>query len=298
MSKQLKNKILSLVLCFVIGFTAAACASRAEPSESGSIGARENQPSSSGSSKAPTGDGKTFMNTLELPEGPFSKFEMPKLTEQVNEKHKQNSDTVGWLQVPGTTIDDVVVWYPKNNNYYYRRGFDKNYSFNGVFWADYRCKFDGGTEGLAPNTVLYGHSLSDDPMDKNKLFSPTKLFKDEEFAKETPYIYFSLADQDLVWEVFAVFFATVELPYNIPFPQDFAGIVSECVKRSIYTYDTQVTASDKILTLSTCIYALPDGTPIAYPNNYRYVVMAKLVTDTSKLKNEAAFTVNPSPKAP
>ncbi len=290
-----KQKILLLFLCFVLGFTVAACASKPEPAPSESAP----QVVSESSAEDAQGLGETFINTLELPQGPYAKFALPKLTAQVGEKYTQNSDTVGWLQMPNTTIDDVVVWYPGDKNaFYYRRNFEKRESFNGIYYADYRCTFNGGAAGLSPNTVIYGHSMSDDPLDSRKLFSPLKFFKDETFAKENPYVYFSVADEDLVWEVFAVFFATVQLPYNNPSPKDFAGIISECTKRSIYTYDTQVSANDKILTLSTCTYSLPNGTPIAYPNDYRYVIMAKLVTDKTKLKTEAAFVKNPSPKAP
>lgn len=282
-----KQKILLLFLCFILGFTAAACASIARPLP-------QEVPS-----EESAGDGRTFANTLELPEGPYAKFALPKLTQMVQEKYDLNPDTVGWLQLPGTTIDDVVVWYPGDENlFYYRRNFEKRESFNGIYYADYRCAFDGTAAGLAPNTVIYGHSMSDDPLDARMMFSPFKFFKDAGFAKEHPYIYFSTHDEDLLWEVFAVFYATIELPYNIPYPQDFRGLLDECAARSIYTYATEVSASDKILTLSTCTYSLPDGTPLVYPNDYRYVVMAKLVTDRSALKTEAAFSVNPSPKAP
>lgn len=287
-----KQKFLALILCFAVGFTAAACASKAVPvpseSDLGTPSLTEG-----------AGDGKTLVNTLELPAGPYAKFALPKFTQEIQEKYELNSDTVGWLMVPNTTIDDVVVWYPGDRNqYYYRRNFEKRESFNGCYYADFRCTFDGKAAGLAPNTVIYGHAMSDDPLDARKLFSPLKFFKDPEFAKENPYIYFSTSEEDLLWEVFAVFYAMDTLPYNNPSPPDFAGIISECTKRSIYTYDTQVTAGDKILTLSTCTYSLPDGTPISYPNHYRYVIMAKLVTDKSKLKDEAEFVINPAPKAP
>lgn len=289
MKKINKNTLFSVILAIVMIFSVTACSQRPEIAED----------SSGQSSAISTGDGKTFINTLQLPDGPFIEFALPNLTPLVSEKHEINADTVGWLQVPNTTIDDVVVWYPGDKNrYYYRRNFDKKESFNGIFYADYRCKFDGGAAGLAPNTVIYGHSMSDDPLDKRKMFSPLKFYKDQDFAVENPYIYFSIAETDLVWEVFAVFFATVDLPYNHPFPTDMANIISECTKRSIYTYDVQVSATDKILTLSTCTYSMPDGRGLSYPNDYRYVVMAKLVTDTAHMKEQAALELNPSPKAP
>ena len=225
------------------------------------------------------------------------------LMRKAKEKVPLNGDTVGWLQVPNTEIDDVILWYPGDRNaYYLRRDFNKVENTGplqtqyGSYFADYRCTFDGGRQGLSHNTVLYGHSMEDDPDGGG--FSQLKKYLDEDFAKANPYIYFSTTDEDMAWEVFAVFYSTVELPYNRPnmatAELSQMQILSECLKRSIYSYDTDLSAEDKILTLSTCCYNFTTS----YPNNYRYVVMAKLVKPGEILAEEAALVKNPSPKAP
>jgi sortase B len=283
---MLKQKLAGLLVFFALGLSAAACASL-----------KEAPPPSPAPSSQAEESGDTFYNTLETPKGPFAAFQLPRLTAQVKEKRGLNSDSIGWLQVPGTTVDDIVLWYPGDaNEFYYRRNFDKRESFNGSYFADFRCTFNGRAEGLAKNTVIYGHSMSDDPNDPRKLFSPLKFFKDEEFAKKTPYIYFSTLEEDLVWEVFAVFNADDSIPYNLPQHPDFIAMVEQCRKLSLFNYEVAVTKEDKLLTLSTCIYHRPsDGAFISYPNKYRYAVMAKLVTDKSTLKNEARLVKNPAP---
>lgn len=285
---MLKQKILLLLLCFVLGFTVAAC-----------VTVTELEPVPPETPASDITGSTSFINTLELPAGPYARFALPKLTALVQEKYAMNSDTVGWLQVPNTTVDDVVVWYPHDENlFYYRRNFEKRQSFGGIFYADFRCAFDGTAAGLSTNTVIYGHSMSDNPNHESKLFSPLKFYLDEEFAKENPYLYFSTSGEDLIWEVFAVFYATTALPYNLPEFGDFLRTVGECRARSLYNYDVGVTEKDKILTLSTCTYSLPDGTSLTYPNAYRYAIMAKLVTDKSALKSEARLTKNTDAKAP
>ena len=290
-----KQRIWFLVLCFVAGFTAACAKPLREP-------AVPQLPPDVTVVEETVYDGKTFVNTLELPAGPYAQFALPKMTKLVHEKHGLNADTVAWLKVPSTTIDDVVVWYPNDQNeYYLRRNFEKRSDFNGIFFADYRCEFDGTAKGLSSNTVIYGHSMSDDPLDYRKQFSPLKFFQTEEFARQTPYIYLSTFEEDLVFEVFTVMFSSINLIYNSPEPDDFGAIIAECRARSLYNYDVEVTENDKILTLSTCTYSLPDGRRfplVTAENGYRYVVMAKLVTDKSNLKNEASLTVNPNLKAP
>ncbi len=275
----------------MIGFTAAACAENQSVSPEILAPAPE---TSASISEAHVYDGKSFINTLELPKGPYPMFALPKLTSFVREKHAQNSDTVAWIKVPGTTIDDVVVCYPGDrNSFYLRRNFDKRSDFNGSIFADYRTTFDK----LKPNTTIYGHSMSDDPLDYRKQFSPLKLFQDIEFAKKTPYVYLSTAGEDLVFEVFTVMFTGIDLYYIDPDPKDFEGLIEKCRARSLYNYDVSVKKGDKILTLSTCTYSLPDGR--TFPVNtdehgYRYAVMAKLVADKTNLKNKASLTVNNS----
>ena len=243
-----------------------------------------------------------FFNPLPIPEAASESGALTlNLSERAREKHALNSDTVGWLQVPNTTLDDVIVWYPGDRNaFYLRRNFDKVPNTGplqtqyGSYFADYRCAFDGGRQGLARNTVLYGHSMEDDPNGGG--FSQLKKYLNEDFAKANPYIYFSTTDEEMAWEVFAVFYATIELPYNRPqmTATEFPQVIGESLKRSVYNYDTDISAEDKILTLSTCCYNFSTS----YPNNYRYVIMAKLVKPGEVLAKEAALVKNPSPKEP
>lgn len=65
--------------------------------------------------------------------------------------------------------------------------------------------------------------------------------------------------------------------------------------RSLYVYDTEITESDKFLTLSTCIYNLPNGTTLPEVSFIRYAIMAKLLPPDAELKETVEFTENPDP---
>lgn len=303
------RKLLAALLALMMVVSITACGKGAEPA-----------PSEDASS------GPGFENSLDEEEIPIVAH--PSHVDEVKEKKAENSDTVGWLHVPGTTMNDVVVHYPDDpNEFYWHRNFKKeqisianfpNYENNNswAYFADFLNKFGTGkAEDLSTNTVIYGHTY-DIAVDENskqvlangteetfgKRFAPLKYFYlSEDFAKKTPYIYFSTEQEDLVWEVFAVFFVDINLPYNVPnLPdEEYAKVLDECLKRSVYTYDVDVAPTDKILTLSTCTYYIPGNTTyLGYPNNYRYVVMAKLVDGAQATKTEAAFERNPEPKAP
>lgn len=230
-------------------------------------------------------------------EEPYIPEDLPEHLDDIAEWKKVNDDVVAWLRVPGTNLDEYVLVGP-DNDYYLRKDVNKRYSPSGVYYADFRCTFDGTAEGLSRNTVLYGHSLDLNDNPDAPYFSQLKRYLDQDFAEENPYIFFSTEEEDLVWEVFAVFYATVALPYNLPNMDnaDFSTLLNEVNKRNEYIYpDINVSANDKILTLSTCTYVF---TPGVYPNNYRYVVMARLLGEDEPYRERANLEKNPAPKDP
>ena len=67
-----------------------------------------------------------------------------------------NNDVVGYLYIPGTNIDYPVVWNA-DINYYTAKGYDKQYSKNGVLWVNPDWNSTDRTN-LPQNTVIYGHN--------------------------------------------------------------------------------------------------------------------------------------------
>lgn len=276
-------RVVSLLLVLVMVLSLASCGKKTEPNPDSDL-------------KKPN-EGLSFLNPLNIPTKaePATMVDtgLALLAAEVNSEI--NSDAIGWLEVPNTSIDEVVAWYPKDvNSFYLRRDINKKDSWYGTYFADFRSTFNGGREGMSQNTTIYGHSMEDDP--NGKAFSQLKKLLDEDFAKKTPYIHFSTVDEDMAWEIFAVYYTTISLDYNnVKYEgAEFDNLMKDVGSRSIYKYDTEVKPTDKIITLSTCCYNFT----ASYPNNYRYVVMAKLVKPGEQLKTEASFTKNPSPAAP
>ena len=229
--------------------------------------------------------------------------------EQIAAAFNANGDVVGWLNVPGLSDINSVVCQDKNSySYNYRNALGKyvynTYWIDGAYYSSKYNTFEGGAAGLSKNTVIFGHSdlgstnleyKADDAAGPR--FSQLFYFTDEGFARKTPYIFFSTADQDMVWEVFAVFYNDKAIDgrafwYIDPAPDDsaFDFLLTTAKSRSLYTYNVPVTKSDKILTFSTCTV----GWGLATRENYRFVVMAKLVSDPkTAMKTEAEFVINP-----
>ena len=186
---------------------------------------------------------------------------------------QKNKDTIGWLYIDGTTVNDVVVKvnYNDDNKYYLRRNANGENDNDGCYYADFRCT-SGNRSTISKNTVIYGHNLG---RAENALltdyqnhangpkFAQLLKYQDEEFAKTHPYIYYST----------------------------FNSLIKKAQDLSFYDYDVEVTSNDKILTLSTCTYRLADDTKLHYPNDYRYVVMAKLLPADAVLEDTVSLTV-------
>lgn len=226
--------------------------------------------------------------------------------ENIAYSKEQNDHTIGWLDIPTLDINDVVLVHPENNVFYWRRNFERKKEFSGVFYADYRSVFGNGTKDeLGINTCIYGHALTDNPDDEKyyEKFGPLHDLRSEDVAKSVPYIFFSTEEENMAFEIFAVFIANThndKLPYNrndIEPPEFYKMVKEEVLPRSLYNYNVDLKESDKFLTLSTCIYVLPDGTSAEYFESgvYRYAVMARLADPGEPLKEKANITVNKDP---
>ena len=187
----------------------------------------------------------------------------------------QNRDTVAWLKVPGTEINNSVV-QSYDNAYYLRRNERRQYDVYGCYFLDYECMI-GSREDLSRNTIVYGHEdVSDDP--NSKRFSQLYKFLDPAFARATPTIQFCTQQDPMDWQVFAVFYTNISFNYIAVEVDDeeFAEIITTARQKSIYDYDVEVGVEDKILTLYP--FTVKYG-----EHENRFVVMAKLMDEEADL---------------
>ena len=184
-----------------------------------------------------------------------------------------NSDTIGWLQIPGTNIDYPVMQGAALTTYM-NLDINRNYSYNGSLWVDTDIN-DAST-----NTVIFGHNwtnVSGNPSvgrSSDVMFAQLPSFAHLWFAQRVPYFYYSSTSQDMVWQVFAAFYTT-DLDfylYTTRTGSALQSIIDKGRSLSLHHYDVNVSSSDRIITLSTCTRALGAS------ENQRFVVMAKLVS--------------------
>jgi len=193
---------------------------------------------------------------------------------------KQNQDTVGWLRIPGTDINNSVL-QAHDNTAYLRRNERREQDPYGCYFVDYECSV-GAREEFSQNTIIYGHSdLKDNP--DGPRFSQLFRFTDPEFAKNTPVIQFSTLDNFMNWQVFAVFYTDLEFNFINPNPPGGVDqMAATAMSKSLYDYGVTVGSDDHVLVLSTC--TIKYG---ANDTNHRFVIMAKLLPEDAAVPEQA-----------
>ena len=230
--------------------------------------------------------------------------ELTKIPEKIAEMESHNSDTVGWLYIPDTEINNAVV-QAKDNEFYRRKNEMKEYSWTGCYFADYECAFGTTADDLYRSTVIYGHNMdfgisegtaeNDEPTGER--FSQLFHYADKKWAAEHPYFYFATPQQVLKWEVFTVAYTNTDFNYiqvlknrNISneqiTPTQMMDIVNGGRARSEFDYEVDIDEDDKIIILSTNSYKYGRREDI------RLIVMAKLVTDDDPVVAQATISIN------
>ena len=102
--------------------------------------------------------------------------------EDVKQAQEFNSDVKGWLEVPNTNINHPFM-QTDNNTFYLNHDESKEYSVLGSYFADYYATVDS-VEYLTHNTVIYGHTGSENP--DGKKFSELFAYLDADVATKNP----------------------------------------------------------------------------------------------------------------
>lgn len=283
-----RRRILCLALATIMLLSFAACAQKPAASS-----LPEDEASSS-SSDYP------FTNPLSEPENiadDNTPVEPDKTTvDKIKEYSLKNSETVGWLKIPGTKIDDVVFQDPKGNEKYMRADNSGKWALEGCYFSDYRGVIKNRAS-LGKNTIVYGHNLNDNT-ETGLRFAQLLNYTDLEYAKANPYIYLTTNEDEMVFKVFAAFYTNWRkfdyIKIDFKSVTEFTDLVAEARKSSLHNFDVNVTGSDKILTLSTCTYKFGGVSN----KDQRFVVMGRLLHTDEKVTDPVTAVKNPTPKVP
>ena len=173
---------------------------------------------------------------------------------------RTNSNVVGWIKVNGTNINYPFV-QSSDNKYYLTHSFNKSYNTAGWVFLDYR---NNGTNNK--NTIIYAHGRTD----KTMFGTLRKVLNNGWLNNTNNYVVkISTETENSLWQVFSVYHIPTTSDYlQTDFNDDtsYQNFLDMVKNRSSHNFNTNVTSTDHILTLSTC-----------YNSSDKMVVHAKLI---------------------
>ena len=164
---------------------------------------------------------------------------------QYDELKKINEDFAGWLYYEPLDISYPIV-RGNDNDYYTHYTFEGEKNSSGAIFMDFLNKTDYSDY----NTIVYGHNMRNGTM----FGSLKKMLNDFSIQEENPNFYVFTEDKAYMYEIFAVYLTqadsrTYDLIRNEEEQQGFLDYVDET---ATWRSDKVVSASDKVMTLSTC----------------------------------------------
>lgn len=110
-----------------------------------------------------------------------------------------NDDVIGWITVPGTTIDAPILQAPVDEpDYYLHHDVYRNLNPYGAIYLDAECIEDG----LASrNAVIMGHHFTSDTTYANAPFGILAEYRDQAFAADHATVLLQTPESKMVYEV-------------------------------------------------------------------------------------------------
>ena len=204
-------------------------------------------------------EAKDFINTNT--ETNISKTEEQERIEKVKELQKENSDIVGWIEIPNSNISYPVL-QGEDNSYYMTHNYKREYSKDGSIFLDK----DYDWRKPSTNLLMYGHNNRD----SKEMFVDLMNYKEESYYKDHKIIRFTTENEDTEYEIISVFLSRVYYKsekdvfryyyfINAENEEEFNNYVENSKKASLYNIDTTAKYGEQLLTLSTCEYSQEDG---------------------------------------
>lgn len=174
-----------------------------------------------------------------------------------------NSDIVGWIRIPGTSVSYSLV-QAENNNKYLRHSIDLTWNEFGWPFLDYKNSPDFTDK----NTVIYGHNIT-----SGLMFADLANIYNGSLGNDVTINIYRKDYRLLTYKVFSTYVYEPESYYlTTKFSNDeaYSTYLSAMMSRSVINFNQTVGVDDTIITLSTC----------TRDTKNRIVVHAKLVSNT------------------
>lgn len=186
-----------------------------------------------------------------VPEGSGTEErEPPEIPIDFESLTEQYPDIYAWITIPGTDIDYPIVQREGDNSYYLNHTIDGVKKTEGaIFTEDYN-----GRDFTDANTLIYGHNMKNGTM-----FRQLHKYEDRKFFEENPEVIIYQPDQILHYQIFAAYTYDnrhLMMSFDFEDPEVFEDYIESIFAKKSMSNNIddsiEVTAEDRIITLSTC----------------------------------------------
>ncbi len=164
---------------------------------------------------------------------------------------KANSDIYAWITIPNTPVDYPILQSENDNAFYLNHTVNGKKSLYGSIYTE-----DFNNKDFSDfNTLVYGHNMKNGTM-----FGSLKKFRDASFFNENRFIIVYMPNRILKYEIFAACtWDNKHILANRNFEDEnnrqvyLDEIFAVRDAKSQIAKDMEVTPTDRIITLSTCM---------------------------------------------
>jgi len=175
--------------------------------------------------------------------------------------YEENSDIIGWINIPAADVDLPVLQGDDNEFYLY-------HDFNGRF-TRYGSIFLCAGKDIHPNRMtqnlsVYGHNTRNGSM-----FGRLSRFRNIDTLRNNPTFTFTTLYEEIEWVIFALFITNADpaqdngnfFEYRETVTQE---LLDEIHARSMITTGVAVAPNDQLLSLTTCTYEFNDARLVVF----------------------------------
>ena len=191
---------------------------------------------------------------------------------ELREMKEENPHVTGWIYLPNTTVNEVVMYSPDKPDFYLYHKPTGQFSAGGTVYIDEVCS------AVEPETQvlqLYGHNML-----SGAHFAGIFVYEKQKFADANPYIYYTTTEGARCYQVVTagydvyvedksdeekVYFDKFVAPAT---EEEFNKYMDHFYENSKIDTGVTVTYDDNIIMLITCAYHVADG---------RFIILAKEV---------------------
>lgn len=166
--------------------------------------------------------------------------------------HAINTDVVGWIYIEDSDINYPIV-QGTDNKRYIKQMVDGQYNAAGSIFMDYQNRADFSDR----NTILYGHNMKNGSM-----FAQVLEYREPEFFEAHPTGVIITPENKFSFEIISGYVTDVyDDAWKLTFSDDddYLLWLKDTMNRSIIGGTFDVSASDRVITLSTCTYEFEEA---------------------------------------